>query len=581
MTTYNKDNLIEEIKNRCNIVDVIGSVVTLKKAGNNYKGRCPFHNEKTPSFVVSPGKQIFTCFGCNATGDVIEFVRRYYNLEFKEALIRLAKEAGITITESYGNSKGRDELYQINKDAATFFFKALRSVDNPGIRYVISRGLTKETLHTFGIGYADSSWDSLYKFLKSKGYSEENMMKLGLISFSKGKYFDKFRNRVIFPIQNTSGKVIGFGGRALGDDTPKYLNSQETPIFHKKNNLYGLNISKNEIGKLDEAILVEGYMDVISLYQGGVKNVAASLGTALTNNQAKLLKRYTNNIVLSYDSDSAGAAAALRGSEILYSENLKVNIIHVTDFKDPDDYIKAKGKESFYNLVRNGQSYPEYRINIIKNKYNLDSTQDRVGFLKEVAGFLKSLSPVEGDIYISKVAKLSKISEGALRAEMGVGQDIEIPVKTEEKVEIDSNTNVMISKIEKNLIKIILTDSKFFEKVKISQDIFTSEIGKYIFTQIDKIYVKDEEIDLEKLLDDMDAEERIVLSDIINNIKIAGKIDEIYNECIKTYREEILTNKEKELIMRISIADEEENTEDIKRLTEELIKVQKARSLRG
>ncbi|MEG2298447.1 MAG: CHC2 zinc finger domain-containing protein [Anaerovoracaceae bacterium] len=224
MSKQQTNNVIDEIKSRCDIVEIIGSVVSLKKAGSNYKGCCPFHNEKTPSFVVSPNKQIFTCFGCNATGDVIEFVKRYYNLEFNEALEKLGSQCGVDVQQGYNNSQNKSQLYEMNRDAATFFYKGLRATQNP----VIKRGLSKETLHTFGIGYADPSWDSLYKHLKSKGYKEDKMVEMGLISHSKGKYFDRFRNRVIFPIQNTAGKVIGFGGRALGDDTPKYLNSQET-----------------------------------------------------------------------------------------------------------------------------------------------------------------------------------------------------------------------------------------------------------------------------------------------------------------------------------------------------------------
>ena len=255
MAYSGRNSVIDEIKSRCNIVDVIGSVVSLRKTGSNYVGLCPFHNEKTPSFVVSESKQVYTCYGCHEWGDVITFVEKYYNLSFIEAIEKLAAQCGVSLDDGFGRSEKKDIYYEVNREAARFFYKALRSGDNPGLRYVAKRGLTKETLHEFGIGYADGEWNSLYNHLKSKGYDEKIMLKLGLISTSKGKYYDKFRNRVIFPIQNTAGKVIGFGGRAIGDDMPKYLNSQETPVFSKKNNLYLNSASKPQVQNLTPSCL--------------------------------------------------------------------------------------------------------------------------------------------------------------------------------------------------------------------------------------------------------------------------------------------------------------------------------------
>ena len=305
MSTKNQVNIVDEIKSRCNIVDVIGRVVPLKKSGSNFKGVCPFHNEKTPSFVVSETKQIFTCFGCGATGDVIAFVKRYYNLEFRGAVEMLAREYGISLDGAFRSNRNKDELYEINRQAARFFYKAMREKSNKGYTYMKNRGISEETMNKFGIGYADDGWTSLYDFLGAAGVAEKKMLELGLISKSKDRCFDKFRDRVIFPIINTAGKVIGFGGRIIGDGEPKYLNSQESGIFQKKNNLYGLNLARKDVSREDSIVLVEGYMDVVSLYQAGVRNVSASLGTALTENQARLIKRYTRNVVLSYDSDQA------------------------------------------------------------------------------------------------------------------------------------------------------------------------------------------------------------------------------------------------------------------------------------
>ena len=580
MKTSNRNQIIDEIKSRCNIVDVIGSVVTLKKTGANYQGLCPFHNEKTPSFVVSETKQMFTCFGCHASGDVIEFVKKYYNLSFMEALEKLANQCGIKIEDSFNRGEKKDIYFEVNREAARFFFKALRANDNAGMRYVINRGLTKETLHDFGIGYADESWNSLYNYLKAKGYKEEVMLKLGLISESKGRYYDRFRNRVIFPIQNTAGKVIAFGGRAIGDDMPKYLNSPETPVFSKKNNLYGLNITKNFVNESDCAILVEGYMDVISLFQGGVKNVSASLGTALTENQSKLLKRYTKNIVLSYDADSAGINAAIRGSEILHKEGCKVRILHISDGKDPDDFIKSKGKLAYYKLVDEAMAYGDFRIQNIRNKYDINTTEGRVDFLKEAAKFLKSLSPVEADIYIDKIAKNYHISAGALRTEMGIGQDKETVFKTNVVDELQ-NESIDITRIEQSIIKVILTDSKYFDEAKKNDDIFVSQTGINIFKEIESIYNHDEEIDLDKLIENLEPGEVQAIKYIENNISLGGKADAIFKECIKSHNEERLVNKEKEIIMQLSIADEQNNPEEIKRLTEALMQIQKEKSLGG
>lgn len=584
MATSNRNQIIDEIKSRCNIVDVIGSVVTLKKTGANYQGLCPFHNEKTPSFVVSETKQIFTCFGCHASGDVIEFVMKYYNLTFMEALEKLAAMCGLQIERSFNKADKKDIYYEVNTQAARFFFKALREKDNPGLRYVQKRGLSRETLHDFGIGYADGEWDSLYKFLKGKGFDEKVMMQLGLVSQGKnGKYYDRFRNRVIFPIQNTAGKVIGFGGRALTDeDMPKYLNSPETPVFSKKNNLYGLNITKNHVNKDDLAILVEGYMDVISLYQGGVKNVAASLGTALTENQSKLLKRYTKNIVLSYDADSAGVNAAIRGSEILHKEGCKVKILHISDGKDPDDFIKAKGKLAYYKLVDEAMPFVDYRVRAIRGKYNIETTEGRVDFLREVAAFLKGLGPVEADIYIEKIARKYRISEGALRTEMGQKVDARPEFEQRETSEkVEKAITYEISKIEQNVIKVLLTDSRYFEQAKAHEDMFTSIAGNNIFKMIERIFVKDEEIDINQLIENLEEEEVAVLKEIDDNVSLGGKTESIFMDCIKSYVKEKRANREKEIIMQLSIAEEQQNKEEINKLTEELMNLQKEKSFGG
>ena len=580
MGASNRNQIIDEIKSRCNIVDVIGSVVSLKKKGANYQGLCPFHNEKTPSFVVSETKQLFTCFGCHESGDVIQFVMKYYNLTFVEALEKLAAQCGMNVDDIFRKGEKKDIYYEVNREAARFFFKALRATDNPGLKYILGRGLSKETLHDFGIGYADESWDSLYNYLKGRGYDEKVMIKLGLVSKSaKGKCYDRFRNRVIFPIQNTAGKVIGFGGRALGDDMPKYLNSPETPVFSKKNNLYALNVTKNHINQSDQAILVEGYMDVISLYQGGVKNVSASLGTALTENQSKLLKRYTKNVVLSYDADSAGINAAIRGSEILHKEGCKVKVLHITDGKDPDDFIKAKGKEAYYNLVSKAIPYGDFRIGQIAKKYKLDTTEGRVDFLKEAAKFLNGLSPVEADIYIEKIAKNYHISAGALRTEMGLEGEKKsfFESKTTDSEEINSD----ITKIEKTFIRMLLLDAKYFDEVKLNEDIFVSESGINIFREIQNIYEQGEEIDVDKLIDNLEPTDVEVIKRIEKDARVGENLEQILSEGLKAHEKDKNLNREQELFAQLAVADEEGNQEEIIRITEAIMKLQETESVGG
>ncbi|MCI2061170.1 MAG: DNA primase [Eubacteriaceae bacterium] len=549
-----RDNTIDEIKNRCDIVDIIGRVVSLKKTGSNFKGLCPFHNEKTPSFVVSEDKQIFTCFGCGATGDVISFVQKYDNLEFMEAVEKLAAECGVTIDNDYdGDSGEREMLYKINREAAKYFYMSFRSGENPGKKYMEKRGISEEILKKFGIGYADDRWESLFDYLTGLGFPAEKMIKLGLISQSKGKYYDKYRNRVMFPIINTSGKVIGFGGRAIGDAMPKYLNSQESSIFMKKNNLYGLNLTRQEISKENCAILVEGYMDVIGLYQGGVRNVSASLGTALTENQAKLLTRYTKNVVLSYDADDAGRAAALRGIEILNNQKCRVKVLHVTDGKDPDEFIKKQGRNEFLKLVDGALPYADYRIASAARKYDTDTAEGRLDFIKEAVAVLRSLSPVEADMYVKKLAADYDISEGAIRSEMALGAEKTMPEHRHSSTE--ETAAKPLTAIEKNLIKILITESRYLEKRADFDGYMTNPLCRNILSAMEKMYSRDSEFDTGELMAGLDDDSAEALRDIDENVLPVGDGAKAYADCIAGMKIDYLQKKEKLLIDKIAMAE--------------------------
>lgn len=576
-TSFN-ENVIDEIKSRCNIVDVIGRVVALKRAGSNYKGLCPFHNEKTPSFVVSEQKQIFTCFGCGATGDVIKFVEKYENLDFVGAVEKLAAEYNIDVKNNFGNSEKRDKLYEINREAARFFFRSFYANKNRGYDYMKNRGIEPLILKKFGIGYADEKWDSLYIHLRGLGFDDGSMLDLGLISKGKdGRYYDKFRDRVIFPIINTNGKVIGFGGRAIGDAMPKYLNSAESQIFLKKNNLFGLNLAKQDISKENRAILVEGYMDMISLYQAGIRNVAASLGTALTENQAKLLKRYTQNVVLSYDADSAGQAAALRGLDILQHEGCKVRVLHVSDGKDPDEFVKKNGRKAFSELIENALPLTDYKLEAAKKGFDLTSTEGKVDYIRKAAEILRTLSPVEAEVYIKKLADTTGISESAIRLEYN-GNDIQ-HIKRSEKhryVHDKESSSTEVTLLEKYLIKLSLLKEEYLDKISSMEYSFDSRAARNIIDEIKRQHVDEEMPDIRRLQDSLDIDESRILQDVYDNLQLAVKEELVYEDCMRQIELKKLTDRQQELLLCISMADEndEENRDNIEKLSRELCEIQ-------
>ncbi len=570
----NSGATIEDLKNQINIVDVVGRVVPLKRAGANYKGVCPFHNEKTPSFVVSEQKQIFTCFGCGASGDAIEFTKRYYNLDFTEAVEKLAKEHGIEIKIGGGGNQEREKYYEVNREAARFFYRAFTEGKNQGYSYMKKRGIEDSILKKFGIGYADDSWDSLYRYFKSKGVDEKVLLELGLISEKNGKYYDKFRNRVIFPIINTSGKVIGFGGRAIGDAMPKYLNSPENRIFQKKNNIYALNLSKRDVGKEGYAILVEGYMDVISLYQHGVRNVGASLGTALTENQARLLKRYTRNVVLSYDADAAGQNAALRGIDVLGAEDLKVKVLHVTDGKDPDEFIKKNGREAFRKLVDGALPMTDYKLNAARKGLNLDTDDGKIDYMKRAADILKSLSPVEADIYIKKLSHELKIAEGAIKLEISGNNNTGIVRQLRRRQE-DNEGRKELSGMEATVLKVLMINPCFAEKLIEYDGIIESELGRKIVNLMFEFNGLRGGFEPSDITDSLDPMESQAFTDATDAVIIAGNEEQVFDECIRTWRLNKAVKREQELIDMLALADEETGSDSIKGLTEELMNVQR------
>lgn len=469
--------VIEEVVARNNIVDVISGYIKLKKNGSSYVGLCPFHNEKSPSFSVSPSRQLYHCFGCGVGGNVITFVMEYENFTFVEAVKLLADRAGMALPESEYSSEERqnrdirNKLLEINKLAATYYFHQLRSEKGQlGLGYLKKRELSDETINRFGLGYASQTSNELYNYIKSKGYDDALLKESGLFTYERG-INDKFWNRVIFPIMDINNKVIGFGGRVMGDAKPKYLNSPETKLFDKSRNLYGLNIARTS--RKPNLIICEGYMDVISMHQAGFNQAVASLGTALTPGQASLMKRYTDNVLITYDSDEAGVKAALRAIPILKTAGLSTKVINMRPYKDPDEFIKALGPEAFQERIDQAENSFMYEIAVIEKKYDRKDPEESTKFEREVAAKLVTFSEkLERDNYMKAVSQRFSIPYDGL-AEMVARYGSKEGIIRKEPAAVEQNRNKQkkrkesgVRQAEKILLTWMIDDMDIFAKVK-------------------------------------------------------------------------------------------------------------------
>ena len=417
------DQFLDELLARTDIVDLVSESVRLTKKGNSYWGCCPFHSEKTPSFHVVPDRQIFKCFGCGKGGGAINFVMELESLPFRDAVAVLAKRAGMSVPDLGGPTAGmrerRDRLLEINRQAALAFHRWMYAPDGAeGLAYLQRRGLSKATQTNFGLGFAPNSWDALIRELAQAGYDKRDLLDAGLAVSSKdGRIYDRFRNRVMFPIIDIRGSVIGFGGRVMDDSTPKYLNSPDTPVYNKSRNVFALNIAKKS--KAGRVILTEGYMDTISLHQAGFDSAVASLGTSLTEEHAQLLSRYFKEAVISYDGDGAGIAAAQRAIPLLEKAGLKVKVLRMTGAKDPDEFIKSFGRDAFAKLLDKSENQVDYRLAQIQKKYDLEDDAQKVAFLQEAAQLISTLhSAVEREIYGGHAAQTAGVTQEAMAQEV-------------------------------------------------------------------------------------------------------------------------------------------------------------------
>lgn len=475
MPIYSSE-VIEEVVSRNDIVDVISGYIKLKKSGSSYVGLCPFHNEKSPSFSVSGTKQMYHCFGCGVGGNVITFVMEYENFTFPEAVKLLADRAGVDLpVMEYSGDDRRErdiktKLLEINKIAATFYYHQLKSpAGQDGLAYLKGRQLSDKTINTFGLGFAPQLTGDLYRMLKEKGYDDEILKESGLFTYEKGVR-EKFWNRVIFPIMDINNKVIGFGGRVMGDGKPKYLNSPETKLFDKSKNLYGLNVARS--ARKNNLIICEGYMDVISMHQAGFNQAVASLGTALTPGHARLMKRYTDNVLITYDSDEAGVKAALRAIPILKEAGLSTRVINMRPYKDPDEFIKALGAEAFQERIDKAENSFMYEIGIIEKNYNRSDPESETAFEREVAKKLAAFSEkLERDNYMKAVCRQFMIPEDGMRqmvirigSQGGIITNNVTPVRRAEPVRKKKEDGVR--QAEKILLTWMIEDSDIYDKVR-------------------------------------------------------------------------------------------------------------------
>ena len=494
---YYSDELVEEVRQRNDIVDIISGYVNLKKKGGNYFGLCPFHNEKSASFSVSPGKQMYYCFGCGAGGNVFTFIMNYENYTFAEAIKLLADRAGIALPEIEDSKEAREKenrrktLLQINKEAATYFYSQLRAPQGRvGLDYLKGRQLSDETMNRFGLGYSNKTSNDLCQYLRHKGYPDELIRESGVAVFNE-KYgmSDKFWNRVMFPIQDVNHRVIGFGGRVMGEGEPKYLNSPETPVFDKSRNLYGLNFART--ARQDNIILCEGYMDVIAMHQAGFTQAVASLGTAFTSGQANLLRRYTENVILSYDSDGAGVKAALRAIGILKEAGLTGKVLNLEPYKDPDEFMKNLGREEFAKRLLQAENTFFFELRMMQKQYDLSDPEAKTKFYNEIAKKLCGFSEeVERENYTEAVAEKYNISMESLKklvtgyaAKMGMAAEV---IRPKQPVQQKNTPKEQQENVQKLLLTWLVEEPHLYKKIKkyITPLSFTNELYRQVAQEL-------------------------------------------------------------------------------------------------
>lgn len=598
MTRYSEE-LIEEVRNANDIVEVISQYVVLKRSGRNFFGLCPFHKEKSPSFSVSPDKQIFHCFGCGAGGNVIHFISKIENINFVETLQLLAERAKITLpvldenTEDNKLLELKSKLYKINELTAMFYHENLyKSTSKMAQEYIKKRKLDNNTLKNFKIGFS-GNYNELYKFLHQKGFSDGELIKSNLICQNQnGQMVDRFRQRLMFPIQDIKNRIIGFGGRVLDDRKPKYINSPEGLIYNKGRNLFGLNIAKNSGKK--EIVIVEGYMDAISLHQRGVNNAVASLGTALTEAQGRLLSRYGEKIIIGYDADGAGQTATIRGMEILSNMGCDIRILQMEGAKDPDEYIIKYGSGRFNILLKEAISLVEFKIKNLRKELNLESTNDKIKFLNEIAKILSKVSSkIEQEVYIDKISKEYSISKEAIYAQINkIEYANSVGSKTLEQSKpkrlVINNTakeDESIIKRERMLIWLLINSPmETYNQVKDTIDVeyIKDEQNKKIISKLYEEY-KNGNSNISNILDKLDENDVNYITGIMSESIELTNIEKGITDILLIYeKEKLIIEKEKIIKQLENITESSEESKKLEeRLSQTILELAKLKKYSG
>lgn len=524
------DQIADIVLQHCDIISIISRYTPLKKAGRNYKALCPLHGEKTPSFVVSEEKQLFHCFGCGAGGSAIQFMMQMEKLEFIEAVEALAEQCGLDLSPyevRQSNPEAGKELQKLQtivREAAVYYLKLLQQTPNAGYDYLTGRGLSETLIKEFGLGLAPDGWDHLIRHLNAKGFDNKTLEKAGLVISRENRtgYYDRFRNRVMFPIQDGRGKVIGFGGRVLDDSVPKYLNSPESVLFDKGKTLYGFHIARKHIGDAGILILVEGYMDVVSLHQYGIRNVTATLGTAMTSHHGAIVKRAAKEIILAYDSDSAGVKATLRGLEILDAAGVRARVLELGDFKDPDEYIRANGPESFLAQIHQALPGTAFILKQIARSYNLESGYDQLKYLDEAVAVLRKVrNAVERETYIIQLSEQTKKSPESIYGLLSdqQGSDLGIALKELQSIRRDvapENLKVPeITPMESKLLEAAVLGKDAYLKLEalIHEEWFISPPALELWKALRSYYQSHDRFVFEAFIDTVDLTELSVLAE--------------------------------------------------------------------
>lgn len=590
MSYFIDDRTIEEIKDRADIVSVISGYMDLKRAGANYKGLCPFHGEKTPSFTVSPNKGIYKCFGCGEGGNVINFVMKMDGLSFPEAVKKLADQYGVRIEENKNFNSGKKEklekIYQINREVAYSYMKNMAK-SNVASSYLHRRGITPEISNRFGIGYSENSWDTVVKHLRSLNFDMELAYEAGVIGKkNKDEYYDLYRNRIMFPIIDSRSKVLGFGARALDDSMPKYINTSDSPIFLKRRNLYGINLQRKD-RKVERLILVEGYMDVISLNAHGVPSAVASLGTSLTSEQVEILKKYTDNIYICYDGDTAGVNATKRALEIIHAMNLNAKVILLPVGIDPDDYIKSEGLVKFESRVKDAIDGFSYLIMKYKESLDLNSVEGKANLIRFVGNIIKKInSPIEKELQITKLAEEFNITPETLKLEIFNNKSSgERPISGERIKETRKKnyTNIENSMIE--ILKIMLNDFELSKEIsgRIEIEKIKNTQLLEVFKALRETLKEDKDLSKDFLLDYM-LKNNIIDEDMYE--RLDSNIEKLTDISIRDLAEDLVKRinakdrkmEQRELILKInhleSISDKTpEQQRELKEMLSELMEI--------